>query len=370
MSSGALAGIRVVELGQMVSAPYCAKLFSDYGADVIKLELPAGDAARNWGPFPADEPHPEKSGLFAFLNTNKRSVKLDPADAAGREVLLDLLAEADILVENFLPKQWRAWGLDYNELSARNPNLVMVSITPFGQTGPYADWNGYDLNAYHLTGASSRYCGRPDEQPLEEALDRFDDRADHERHDRNGSLLRNGRNSSLLFGFTLRLEDLLRTRSKLLEELVRHALDHAAADLHHTTREIDVRIDHQRDHAFGTRLEPQIDGSLCGSAPRFTPFRGHPNRTRRFVDITEQDLALVLGRDGTELHLHRAEEGLLVDDFLESCAGQASHDALRIVHEGPHTLDRCLDFEHFLDFDGHEFLVRWVHRRGLIARDR
>jgi crotonobetainyl-CoA:carnitine CoA-transferase CaiB-like acyl-CoA transferase len=167
MSEAALAGIRVVEFGEMVSAPYCAKLFSDFGADVIKVELPGGDTARSWGPFPQDRPHPEKSGLFHFLNTNKRSVTLDPADAGGREDLLALLADADVLIENFLPKQWREWGLDYAALSAMNSSLVMISITPFGQTGPYADWNGYDLNAYHLTGSSSRYCGRPGEQPLE-----------------------------------------------------------------------------------------------------------------------------------------------------------------------------------------------------------
>ena len=167
MSEGAVVGIRVVEFGEKVSAPYCAKLFSDFGADVIKVELPGGDTARSWGPFPQDRPHPEKSGLFHFLNTNKRSVTLDPADAGGREALLALLADADVLIENFLPKQWREWGLDYAALSARYEGLVMISITPFGQTGPYADWNGYDLNAYHLSGASSRYCGRPGEAPLE-----------------------------------------------------------------------------------------------------------------------------------------------------------------------------------------------------------
>jgi benzylsuccinate CoA-transferase BbsF subunit len=167
MSVGALAGIRVVELGHSVSAPYCAKLFSDFGADVIKVELPGGDTARQWGPFPQDQPHPEKSGLFHFLNTNKRSVVLDPGAADGRERLLSLLADADLLVENHSLAQWREWGLDYAALSAANPRLVMISLSPFGRSGPYAEWKGYDLNAYHLTGASNRYCGRPGEQPLE-----------------------------------------------------------------------------------------------------------------------------------------------------------------------------------------------------------
>jgi len=86
MRDGALVGIRVVELGGMVSAPYCAKLLADFGADVVKVEPPqGGDVSRSWGPFPNDEPHPEKSGLFQFLNTNKRSVTLDLETSAGRD---------------------------------------------------------------------------------------------------------------------------------------------------------------------------------------------------------------------------------------------------------------------------------------------
>src|SRR3990170_3667079 len=91
-AGGALAGITVVELGQAVSAPYCAKLFADYGADVIKVEPPEGDVARRWGPFPEDAPHPEKSGLYFFLNTNKRGIVLDVRAPAGRDELVDLLA--------------------------------------------------------------------------------------------------------------------------------------------------------------------------------------------------------------------------------------------------------------------------------------
>ena len=168
MPDAALEGIRVLELGQMVSAPYCAKLFADYGADVIKIEAPEdGDISRRWGPFPNDQAHPEKSGLFHFLNTNKRGVTLDVGTASGREQMLGLVERTEVLIENNSPRQMREWELDYATLSERNPNLVMISITPFGQTGPYANWNGYDLNAYHLSGASSRYCGHPGEPPLE-----------------------------------------------------------------------------------------------------------------------------------------------------------------------------------------------------------
>ncbi len=167
MNSGALTGIKVIDFGQMVSAPFCARLFSDFGADVIKVELPEGDAARYTGPFPNDEPDPEKSGLFFINNTNKRGVTCAVNKEAGRALFLRLLAWADVLIENNLPRQMAEWRLDYDHIAAINDQLVVVSITPFGQTGPYSVWNGYDLNAYHLTGASARYCGRPGEMPLE-----------------------------------------------------------------------------------------------------------------------------------------------------------------------------------------------------------
>lgn len=166
--AGALDGIKIIELGEMVSAPYSARLFADYGADVVKIEPPGrGDLARSWGPFPGDQPHLEKSGLFFFLNTNKQSVTLDVSRPDGREILLRLLAGADVLVENLAPARVREWRLDYASIRETLPDLVVISITPFGRTGPYSQWNAYDLNAYHLTGASHRYCGRPGEAPLE-----------------------------------------------------------------------------------------------------------------------------------------------------------------------------------------------------------
>jgi len=167
MAQGALAGIRVVELGEGVSAPFCARLFADYGADVVKVESPGGDAARRLGPFPGDEPHPEKSGLFFFLNTNKRSIELDPTSQEGRATLRSILASADAIVENEPVSRLGAWGLDPDALLAAHPGLVWISITPFGRTGPYADWKAHDLNAYHLSAAGHRYCGRPGEPPLE-----------------------------------------------------------------------------------------------------------------------------------------------------------------------------------------------------------
>ncbi|MCG3169897.1 MAG: Succinyl-CoA--L-malate CoA-transferase beta subunit [Pseudomonadales bacterium] len=168
MSIAALDGVRVIELGAGISAAFCARVLADYGASVLKIEPPdGGDLVRHWGPFPGDTPHPEKSGTFLALNAGKRSITLDVGSPQGRELLFELLADADVLVENNPPARMRDWGLDYDALAGRFPRLIMVSITPFGQTGPYADWKGYDLNAFHLTAAGSRYCGAPDREPLE-----------------------------------------------------------------------------------------------------------------------------------------------------------------------------------------------------------
>ena len=155
-------------MGELVSAPYCAKLLADYGADVIKIEPPgSGDLARRWGPFPGDEPHLEKSGLFFFLNTNKRGVTIELSRPEGRSLLDRLIEQADILVENVAADRVEPLGLDYGRLAEINPDLVVISVTPFGRSGPYAEWAACDLNAYHLTGASHRYCGRPGQPPLE-----------------------------------------------------------------------------------------------------------------------------------------------------------------------------------------------------------
>ena len=162
-----LAGLRVLELGSLASASWCARLFADFGAEVIKVEPLQGDAARRSGPYPGDLPDDEKSGLFFFHNTDKLGVTCDASQAEGRALLLELVRQADALIENNLPAQMRQWGLSHDQLAAVNPELVTISITPFGQTGPYSEWLGSDLNAYHLTGASARYCGRPGEAPLE-----------------------------------------------------------------------------------------------------------------------------------------------------------------------------------------------------------
>jgi len=111
--AGALDGLRVLEVGELVSAPYATKLLADLGADVVKIEPPAGDRARQRGPFPGGMPHPEKSGLFLYLNTNKRGIVLDLTTPAGRAALERLAERADLLVHNVHPRDMAASGLDY-----------------------------------------------------------------------------------------------------------------------------------------------------------------------------------------------------------------------------------------------------------------
>jgi len=160
-----LEGLRVVEFGTFVSAPYCGKLFAGYGAEVIKVEPPGGDIARAHGPFPGGKPNPEASALFLYLNTGKQSVVLDPREPADRERLLRLIATADVLIENYRPADLRALGLDFATLAERNPRLVMVSITPFGQSGPYADYRGNNLIAFAM-GGQMYITGTPEGGPL------------------------------------------------------------------------------------------------------------------------------------------------------------------------------------------------------------
>ena len=153
MQEGILQGIRVIEWGDLVSAPWTGRLLADMGADVIKIEAPdVGDPARRVGPFPQDDPHIEKSGLYMYLNCNKRGVTLDVGKAEGKRMFRELVAGADVLIESHSPSVAEGLGLTYDDLKSENPNLVMVSISPFGQTGPYRDYVGSELVLFHLGG--------------------------------------------------------------------------------------------------------------------------------------------------------------------------------------------------------------------------
>jgi crotonobetainyl-CoA:carnitine CoA-transferase CaiB-like acyl-CoA transferase len=147
--AGALADLKVIEVGEMVSAPYCTKLMADMGADVVKIERPgAGDRARIRGPFPKDEPHPEKSGLYLYLNANKRGITLDITTPDGMAILEKLAAGADVLIHNVVPKEMDRVGLTWERMRRVNPNLVMTSIVPFGLSGPYRDYRAEDMSVW------------------------------------------------------------------------------------------------------------------------------------------------------------------------------------------------------------------------------
>ncbi len=152
----------------MVSAAYAAKLMADLGAEVIKIEPPrCGDDARRRGPFPGGVAHSEKSGLFLYLNTNKRSITLDLTRPRGQELLKQLVNGADLLVHNFPPPEMPETGLQFDSLAEHNPQLVMVSITPFGLTGPHRDYQATDLTLWNAGGVAYLNGGGPaaDELP-------------------------------------------------------------------------------------------------------------------------------------------------------------------------------------------------------------
>ncbi|MGH7933170.1 MAG: CaiB/BaiF CoA transferase family protein [Candidatus Binataceae bacterium] len=166
--AGALSSLKIIEVGEMVAAPYAAKLMADMGAEVIKIERPGGgDHARTRGPFPGGAPHPEKSGLFLYLNTNKLGVTLDIARPEGFDLLEKLVAQADVLVHNVAPSEMERVGLTFDRMRKINPRLVMTSVLPFGLTGSRRNWRGEELTMWSaggvcvLNGAGAEYPELP-----------------------------------------------------------------------------------------------------------------------------------------------------------------------------------------------------------------
>jgi len=162
-ATGALAGLRVVDLSRVLAGPICGMTLGDHGADVIKVEPPALDDTRQWGPpfagasVPgAPEGYRGESAYYLFCNRNKRGIVLDLARAEGREILLRLTDGADVVIENFKLGTLEKWGLGYDEvLSRRNPRLILASISGFGATGPYAHLPGYDVLGQAMGGMMS-----------------------------------------------------------------------------------------------------------------------------------------------------------------------------------------------------------------------
>jgi len=170
MSEQCLSHLTVVEIGHHIPGPLCGRVLADLGANVIKIERPGtGDAARGIGPFFGDDPHPDKSVLFFYLNRNKRGVTLNLSTEAGLRMAKELVAGADVLLENFAPRVLPSLGLDYETLEGINPGLVLTSISNFGQTGPYRDFRAVDIVEYALSGLLYT-MGDNDREPLKHGL--------------------------------------------------------------------------------------------------------------------------------------------------------------------------------------------------------
>ena len=160
----ALKGVRVIEMGQLIAGPFAGKTLAEFGADVIKIEAPgSGDPLRNWRLIKEGT-----SVWWQVQSRNKRSIALDLRNPEGQEIARRLIAEADVLIENFRPGTLEGWGMGYEALSAMNPGLVMLRISGYGQTGPYRDLPGFGAigeamgGLRHLTGEPGRVpvrCG-------------------------------------------------------------------------------------------------------------------------------------------------------------------------------------------------------------------
>lgn len=147
------------------AAVFCGKLLADYGADVVRVEPPDGDPSRRRRPFIADAPGPERSLYFLFYNTNKRSITLDLQSPPGRDLFRRLASQADVVLESFPVGYMDSLGLSYDALREINPGIIMASVTPFGQTGPWKDYQSTDLIALAASGFM-QITGEPGGPPM------------------------------------------------------------------------------------------------------------------------------------------------------------------------------------------------------------
>ena len=158
---GALRGVRVIEMGQLIAGPFAGKTLGEFGADVIKIEAPgSGDPLRNWRMIKEGT-----SVWWQVQSRNKRSIALDLRSAEGQDIARKLIAEADVLIENFRPGTLEGWGMGWDALSAINPGLVMLRISGYGQTGPYRDLPGFGAIGEAM-GGLRHLTGEPDRVPV------------------------------------------------------------------------------------------------------------------------------------------------------------------------------------------------------------
>ena len=160
----------ILEIGDYVSAPYCTKLFADYGANVIKIEPKEGDSSRKSAPFPNDIPNSETSGLYLNLNTNKKSITLNLDTSDGKALFIELIKKSDLLVIDKPSSYLNKIGLPLELLNKLNSNLIITHITPFGNYGPYKDYETNDFISFALTNRMSPH-GIADGPPLQYGSD-------------------------------------------------------------------------------------------------------------------------------------------------------------------------------------------------------
>ncbi|MCL4105019.1 UNVERIFIED_CONTAM: hypothetical protein GTU68_018726 [Idotea baltica] len=162
--SAPLEGVRVLELARILAGPWAGQTLADLGAEVLKVEAPVGDDTRRWGPPFIDREDDTSAAYFHGCNRGKQSICVDFKTSAGQAEIVDLVAQSDILIENFKVGGLAKYGLDYESLSKVNPRLIYCSITGFGQDGPYAHRAGYDFIIQGMSGLMS-VTGEPDQQP-------------------------------------------------------------------------------------------------------------------------------------------------------------------------------------------------------------
>ncbi|MDH3602697.1 MAG: CoA transferase, partial [Candidatus Tectomicrobia bacterium] len=169
--AGMLSPYRVLDL----THEWCllsGKILADLGADVIQIEPPTGHPARRMGPYYQNEVHPERSLFWWAYTANKRSITLDMSTPDGQALLKRLVPSADFLIESGPPGEMASWGLSHKDLAAINPELIVVSVTPFGQDGPYADYKATDLVGMGLSGFMY-VTGDPDRAPVRVGFPHF-----------------------------------------------------------------------------------------------------------------------------------------------------------------------------------------------------
>ena len=147
---GALFGLKVLDLSEDIAGSFCTRLLADYGAEVLKVEPPQGSALRRMGPFFQDDPHPEKSLFFLAMNLNKKSSTLNLESSEGQGIFKELVSRVDVVVESYRPGYLADMGMGYPDLAKINPSLVMTSITPFGQEGPYSQFKSGEIVNYAM----------------------------------------------------------------------------------------------------------------------------------------------------------------------------------------------------------------------------